>query len=48
VLVIPPNTIVLVARAAQQLDHLPAPRWPTMQSARFNLILRGLAAPQPG
>jgi hypothetical protein len=38
VLVIPPNTKVLVARAAQQLDYLPAPRRPTMQSARFNLI----------
>jgi hypothetical protein len=38
VLVIAPNTIVLVARAAQQLHYLPAPRRPTMQPARFNLI----------
>ena len=37
-LVIPPNTIVLVTRAAQQLDYLPATRRATVQSARLNLI----------
>ena len=37
-LVIPPNTIVLVTRTAQQLDHLPATRRSTVQSARLNLI----------
>jgi hypothetical protein len=38
VLIIPPNTVVLLARAAQQLDYHSAPRQRAMKSGRFNLI----------
>jgi hypothetical protein len=38
VLIIPPNPVVLVARAAKQFDDLSASRRLTMQSARFDPV----------